>query len=139
MSLLRINLRPSAKDLRLFASLWLVFFSGFAVLASRHEQPVLSTGLFSLAIVVGGLGLAFPVAVRWIYVGASCATYPIGFVVSHLLLALIYFLVVTPIGLLLRLLGKDPLHRQFASEAGRASYWSGRKGSRSPASYFKQY
>lgn len=42
-------------------------------------------------------------------------------VVSPIALGLIFFLVVTPIGLTLRLLGKDPLRLRFEKDAG--TYW----------------
>ena len=43
-----------------------------------------------------------------------------AFVSSRIILALIYFLVLTPIGLVKRAMGWDPLHRRAAS---RDSYW----------------
>ena len=45
------------------------------------------------------------------------AVFPIGWVVSHLLLGVVYFLVLTPIGLTLRALGRDPLERRFDQSA----------------------
>ncbi|MDQ8202623.1 SxtJ family membrane protein [Pelagicoccus sp. SDUM812003] len=139
MSLLRINRNPSARDLRLFAGLWLVFLSGFAWIAYGRGYLAVAGVLLALALPFGALGLAAPRAIRWLYVATSLATYPIGFVISHLLLAVIYYLVVTPIGLLLKLLGKDPLQRRFEPVARRPSYWEKRGPPRSPASYFKQY
>ena len=42
-------------------------------------------------------------------------------IVSPLILALIFYLIVVPVGLLMRLSGKDPLRLTFEPEA--ASYW----------------
>lgn len=42
-------------------------------------------------------------------------------IVSPLVLGIMFFLVVTPIALLMRALGKDPLRLRF--EAGARSYW----------------
>ena len=70
------------------------------------------------------------------YVGLSYATYPVGFVVSHAVLALVYFLALAPIGLTMRLLGHDPLSRKF--EPGTKSYWKPRDGKRTAESYFNQ-
>lgn len=64
-------------------------------------------------------------------------TVPIGFVVSHLLMALIFFLVMTPIGLVFRVLGRDSMHRRWDPAAG--SYWLERPPPRRAASYFKLY
>ncbi len=45
----------------------------------------------------------------------------LGFVMTRVLLTLVFFLAVTPIGLLLRLFGKDPLHRR--PDPSAPTYW----------------
>jgi len=71
---------------------------------------------------------------RRLYIGLSLATYPIGFVFSALVLVLIYYAILTPLGLILRVCGHDPLQRRPA-----ASYWHKRPGPRAAASYFRQH
>jgi hypothetical protein len=44
-----------------------------------------------------------------------------GHIMTRVILALLFYLVVTPLGLTMRLLGKDPLMRRFDPSA--ASYW----------------
>lgn len=44
----------------------------------------------------------------------------IGFVSTRIILAFVYFLVLTPIGLIKRAMGWDPLHRRAVR---RESYW----------------
>ena len=46
-------------------------------------------------------------------------------VMNPLVLGLLFFAVVTPMGLVMRALGKDPLRRRF--ERGAASYWIERR------------
>jgi len=46
----------------------------------------------------------------------------ISVVMTHILLTLTFFVVITPVGIILRLLGKDVLQRRF--EAGKPSYWA---------------
>ncbi|MHC4975440.1 MAG: SxtJ family membrane protein [Planctomycetota bacterium] len=62
---------------------------------------------------------------------------PIGWTVSTVLLALVYFLVITPIGLMLRLFGHDPMQRGF--ERGRGSYWAERPQAPETRRYFRQF
>jgi hypothetical protein len=62
---------------------------------------------------------------------------PIGWVMSHVILGIIYYLVLTPIGLLLRALGRDPLRRRF--ETGARSYWIDRGEEPAVERYFRQY
>ena len=55
---------------------------------------------------------------------------------SFVLLASFYFLLLTPIALLFRLIGRDPLHRRF--DRGESSYWAPRKPTASLDRYFHQ-
>ena len=62
---------------------------------------------------------------------------PIGFVLSHVIMAIIFYLVITPIGLVFRLMGRDVLGRRMDRQ--RRTFWHERGPQRSPASYFKLY
>ncbi|MFM7833168.1 MAG: SxtJ family membrane protein, partial [Planctomycetaceae bacterium] len=53
-----------------------------------------------------------PSFLRVLYVGWSLAAFPVGWLMSHLLLFAMYFGVFWPTGCLLRLLGWDPLRPQ---------------------------
>ena len=73
-----------------------------------------------------GLGLgavyaAVPALRRPIFRGWLWLAFPIGWVISHLLLAGVFFLTVTPIALLMRWVGRDPLDRTLDPDA--PSYW----------------
>jgi hypothetical protein len=48
----------------------------------------------------------------------------LGWVNTRLLLGLFFFLLVTPVGLVLRLVRRDPLDRKF--DASAATYWKRR-------------
>jgi hypothetical protein len=65
------------------------------------------------------------------------AAYPIGWVMSHVLLGIIYYGLFTPVGRLMRLFGYDPMERRFDGAA--ASYWVEREPIRDPSSYFRQF
>ncbi len=45
----------------------------------------------------------------------------LGGLIAPLVMALIYFLMIAPIGLVMRLLGKDSLNRRLSKEA--STYW----------------
>lgn len=137
MSLVRINRHPSARDLRVFATLWLIFIGAFAVAAQAKAQTVPAIGFGLVAASVALAGWPLPHSIRFIYLAAVYVTFPIGFVLSHVILALVYFLVLTPIGLLMRAFGRDPLQRRF--EPDRDSYWLKRDSTRSAESYFRQH
>lgn len=77
-------------------------------------------------------GLARPFYLVWYGVSAA-----VGLVVSNVLLIATYFLTITPIGLLLRLFGRDPLQRRF--DRGRTSYWEDAEPTRDVTRYFRQF
>jgi hypothetical protein len=121
MSLLQLNLTPSRKDLRWFAGLWwpaMCAGIGF-VLIRKFHAPTAATYVWSAGGLLAILGLISPAIIRPFYLTLLRITFPIGFVVSQVVLAAMYFLVLTPIGYLLRLF-HDPMERQLTSAA---SYW----------------
>lgn len=136
MSLVRINRQPSPRDLRVFAILAFAFGAGLAWFAGARGWTTLAVATAAVAVAIGAAGWLRPQSLRGVYVAACLAVWPVGFVVSHLVLAGVYFLVVTPIGLLLRLAGKDPLQRRF--DPSRTTYWTDREAERPPESYFRQ-
>lgn len=121
MSLLRINRQPSQSQLKVFAVAWLVFFGAVAsTLALRGKAPsAISVGI--LAVVIPVVGWVDQRVLRLAFLALSYATWPIGWVMSHVVLALVYYVALTPIALLLRLFNYDPLTRRM--ERGATSYW----------------
>jgi len=138
MSLLRINKNPSRKQLNMFGLIWLIFFGvvGFVALWKTGSMA-LSAAIWSLAVLVPVCGWSSPRFMRLVYLGMSYAALPIGLVVSHVALAVIYYLVITPIGVFMRLFGYDPLKRHFDPDA--ASYWRKRPSADGSERYFRQF
>ena len=66
-----------------------------------------------------GLLAAFDLsaAIRPAYVALMCVGAVIGFVISAVLLGMIYFGMFTPVGLLFRLSGRDPMERKIDKSA----------------------
>ena len=138
MSLIELKTDPSRRDLRLFACLWCPLFCAFlGWILARHGRGTAATVVWILGAAILGLGAAEPRLVRPVFVGLIYATAPLGWVVSHAVLAVVYYFVVTPIGLLLRLCGKDPLARGFEREA--STYWVAARGDERPERYFDQF
>lgn len=139
MAVIEVNRNPSSRELNLFGFIWLGFFLLVAVgLWLKLHSPVVSIALAAVAGVVPVVGWAVPSFMRVVYVGLSYVAWPIGFVVSHVLLGTVYYVLVTPIGLIMRAAGYDPMHRRFDPEA--PSYWVERDGEeRDPRSYFRQF
>ena len=137
MAMMEINWNPSRKELRQFGFLCLAFFGGLAAYNWYHGGVTLAVELLTAAALIGGvLGAVAPQLLKYVFVGWIVAVFPIGWTVSHLLLGFIYFFILTPIGLLLRLLGQDPMNRSF--DPGAKTYWSTHE--QAPvARYFRQF
>ncbi len=137
MSLLRLNTNPSPKQLRLFGLVWLVFFGTAAgLLATRGASETTVMATAALAIAVPLAGWVFPPLMRLVFIGLSYVTFPLGLAVSVVILSTLYYLVFTPMGLLARLFGYDPMSRKFDSATD--SYWVERRLKEGVDSYFRQ-
>jgi len=135
--MIAIQWNPSEKQLRQFAGVWFPAFCGLVGWSIGHK-----TGHWSaveIGWVLAGLlsvgGLVLPALIRPIFVGLILLTFPIGWVVSHLLLGLIFYGVVTPIGLILRIIGHDPL--QLKKPSGN-SVWKTSVGKTDATRYLRQ-
>ena len=140
MGIIEINKNPSRKELVVFAAAVAFFLAIVGALLHRHH-PDAARVLWLLVIPVAALGAAaawwLPGATRIIYLAWMYAVYPIGWTISHLALAVVYYLVVTPIGLLMRLFGRDPMRRKFDPSA--TTYWQPHESADEPERYFRQF
>lgn len=137
MALVEVNKNPSTRELRVFGLLLLVFAGVVgALLRWKANAPdaarvvwIAGAGLVAVYFVVPPLRR--PIYLAWIY-----ATLPIGWVVSHALLAAVYYGIFTPVGLVMRLFGRDTMARRFDPAA--RSYWVEHDPSKDPQRYFRQ-
>jgi hypothetical protein len=142
-----LNLRPGRDTLRTFGFVALIAFGllGGLVVWKRALVGIhLGQASLRVAFVLWGIGavsallsLTAPTLNRYLYVGLTLLTFPIGFILSHVLLAIVFYLVITPVGLVMRLLGRDPLQRKFNPEA--STYWVDHAEPKSVEEYFRQY
>jgi hypothetical protein len=131
------ELRTGAADLGKFGLL----VGGVATLVSlllllRHNASYpywLWPGLILIA-----LGAISPAALKYPYIAWMTVAFVLGFVMAQVILTLLFFLLVTPIGLVARLFGKDFLNRKWDKEA--TTYWIRCKANaKTPASYEQQF
>ena len=93
--------------------------------------------LWALAALCTIVGVAVPLALRPLYVGLTLVSLPIGFVVSHVIMFVVFYGVLTPVGLVFRLVGYDPLRRKL--EPGADTYWVRRRLENDTKRYFRQF
>ena len=139
MSLLEINWKPSSNDL--------TWFSLFGCAAG----PVVATLLYTLkgvplpwclrlagaGVFIGISHLASLTMTPWLNFSMVGATLPLGLTVSFTLMAVFYYLLLTPLALVFRLMGRDPLNRRFDPHA--SSYWQPHQQTVDKNRYFQQF
>lgn len=130
-------MNPTARILRQFAGAWLAFF----LLLSADEiwrRGNLPAGLVLAAVALAGIaGLIRPKTMRLLFIAASTIAFPIGWVVSQVMLALIFFCVVTPMAFFWRARGRDVL--QLKKKAEQSTFWISREPPPEPERYLKQF
>ena len=148
MAAIELDLNPDRKTLKQFGFIALGAFCGLAALVSwRGGLFGFDFGAAASSVVGGMLGLGLlsallsvlrPEANRPLWVVLVCISFPIGFLLSHLALGLLFFGIITPIGILFRLFRRDLLRLKMDPAA--ESYWiecsSTRRGTER---YFKQF
>jgi hypothetical protein len=133
-----INLQPTDRILRQFAAAWLLVLGGMAANQwLMRGNPRAAAALLGAALVVGVAGLIRPPAVRWLFVAATVAAFPIGWVVSQVMLFVLFTVVITPVALLFKLRGRDRLARRRCAQ--QASYWKPKTTTADMRRYLRQY
>ena len=138
MSLIRIDHNPTRRKLAFIATVWMVLLGilGAIVLEKTSHVPV-AAALWIVALLTGVIGWTAPRLMRLLYLGMVHAALPLALVVSILVLVLVYYLVLTPTGLLMRLLGYDPMRRRFDPQT--ETYWLPREQEEHVSRYFRQF
>ena len=137
MALIEINKEPSQRELTLMGIGFPIFFGiiGGVVFAA--------TGSIEIPRIIWGAGaavtvifFAIPRTQRPIYLGWMYLAFPIGWTISHVLLGAVYYLLLSPVGLFMRLIGRDPMHRKYDTAA--TSYYEDHTDAET-GRYFRQF
>lgn len=130
------NWYPGKKHLRQFAMICLPAFGMIGYMV-YHWSGSQTAGWVVAAF--GGacflIGLARPGAVGPVYFLLMSITMPIGWLVSHIILRVIFYGMVTPLGLFFRLIGRDPLQLK---KPQASTFWLEHTQRSDPQSYFRQ-
>ena len=137
MAVIELKLDPTKRDLNIFGFMLigftallggLVWWKFESLLAAKYVWGI-GAALSVVFFVVPPLRL--PIYKGWMY-----AAFPIGWTISHVILAITFYLVITPIGVVMRLF-RDPMHRK--PDPNMASYWVPRRQTTDIKQYFRQF
>ncbi|NLK41765.1 MAG: hypothetical protein GX298_06895 [Planctomycetes bacterium] len=139
MALVSLNLKPSEKQLRDFGDIALCMCNIVGMLLMGLAG--LPVKAFVVICLIGvAVYLLSRISVQWvrpIYIGLMVVSFPIGWLISHILMGLFYYGIISAVGLFFRLLKRDPLHRTYDPEAD--TYWLPYRHKRTPKDYFHQF
>ena len=137
MALIDLNRTPTSRDLRIFGALLPVALLGLTYLVwvgSALPWVAYLGGGVALSVTLGFWAMKairLPIYRAWLFLVS-----PLGRVLSVVVLAGVYYLVLTPLALVLRLAGRDALGRR--KKSGVSSYFEAHQ-SADTQRYFRQF
>ncbi|MCH2126817.1 MAG: SxtJ family membrane protein [Pirellulaceae bacterium] len=138
MAIVEINLDPTRQQLRMFGWLLLPFGALVGLIVFwQSANATLASGIAGVIAATGLVGLVLRPFLLWVYRIWLMVTYPIGWVMSHLMVAIVFYLLISPIGIVMRFAGRDELRRSFDDEC--ESYWTPREEPEDNERYFRQF
>ena len=138
MSLIKLNTNPPLSQLKSFGRLWTPLFAiiiGLNVVFNGYFAAAVTIQI--IAGVICFVAWCCPKMLKFPFVAAMVVTYPIGIVVGWMLLRVIYYGCLCPIGLMLKVFGKDSL--QLGWDLDAESYWIERQEVARSHQYFRQF
>lgn len=120
--------RDERKDIRTFGiGLAVILLAMGSYRFYYKEQYDIALWFFIAGGMALVLALLAPSVLKPLYKVVTAVAHKIGWVNTRVLLAVLYYLLFTPIAVVFRLFGRDPLDRKI--EVSKDSYWVPRKQS----------
>jgi hypothetical protein len=139
MSLVEINWNPEKKQLRSFGLIALIATAIISLILYFVKDVSIypAAAVFTIGFIIFIISRLSLRLTKLIYLTLTVVTIPIGFVVSFIVLAIFYFLLITPVAFIFRLVGRDLLHRKFEQDMN--SYWVAHNQTEDFDRYFHQF
>lgn len=133
-----VTTEPSLPQLRQFAIILAVLMVGWAI---RHvlltDDVVMAVDVGVIAIVIAMVGWVRPQLYRLIFMSWMIAVFPIAWMVSTLILGVLFFGFIMPVSLWFRVVGRDFLGRR--PDDVSESYWIKKPPSEPSTGYLRQF
>ena len=134
MALLEFNRNPTERQLRQFGMVCLLVLPLVGWLWRGGLATIF--WLAGVGLLVAVLGMVQPRSLRPLFLLLSMFAAPLGFLVSEVVLVLIYFGLFLPLGLVFRWIGRDAL--QLKLDRSASTYWQAKKQPATAARYYRQ-
>lgn len=113
----RINWHPSRREIKYFSVTMLIAFALASLFLVLGGKDRFAGWIFSCGLALSIVCYFIPPVGKLVYFVWMAATYVLGRIVSPIVTAMIFYLLVTPIALVNRLTGKDRLRLRKPKDA----------------------
>ena len=130
------NIKSDKRDLRNFGiiiGIILMIIAGYLFWKEKESFQIILT----IGIVLCLLGLAIPVMLKPIYWIWMVFATILGWIMTRVILSLLFFLIITPTGLVFRIMGKQFIELKW--NKSKETYWNYRLGNTERSNYEKQF
>ena len=117
------HIKSSRRDLRSFGitiGIILLLVAGLLFYKQKESFQI----FLYIAVSFTGFGLILPAILKPFYLFWMIFAVVLGWFTTRLILSLLYYMILTPIGLVLRIISKDLL--ELKKEVNNGSYWNKR-------------
>lgn len=115
------NIKTGKKDIRIFGITFAIIFLFIAGFLYYWEKDSFQLFIY-LAGVFSGLGFILPIVLKPFYMVWMIFAVVLGWFMTKMILSLLFYIIITPIGLFLKIVGKDLLH--LKDQKYKKSYWN---------------
>ena len=116
------NIKTSPKDIRSFGiTIGIIFFIIATILFYYDKTLYQSIAIIGATFV--GFGIIIPIILKPIYIAWMIFSVILGWIMTRVILSIVFYLIIIPIGLITRLLGEDFLELKKSKVD---SYWNQR-------------
>lgn len=143
--MINIDLNPEDRKLIQFGWVGLFAFALTGFLVANKQEVFDGANNWTIPVVLWVLSALCPLmsvfcprALFPIYIILSIIAIPIGYIVSNLIVTIIFYLFIVPIGIYFRIIGRDELFVR-TEKRSKESYWVCSTTTKSLKSYFRQF
>ena len=120
--------RDELKDLRQFGIALAAMLTVFGAIHFLKQHTILAQWFCGVGLAILCIGLSAPRMLKHVYAVFLKVAHAIGWFNTRVILILIYYAILTPIALIVRISGKDLLNRRI--EKNISSYWAIRQSAK---------
>ncbi len=118
------NIKKTNKDIINFGLLIGGIIAFIGVVSIFYNSPAFMY-LIPMGMVIMCIGFIAPVILKPIYILWMIIAVLLGFVSTRVILTILFYLIITPISIIFKILGKDPLNKKI--DKSKSSYWEYRE------------